>query len=204
MRASRGGPQGHRVLPTLRHGAVGRGGGARVRTRRGPQRLPAVPDRGGDDRDLIGASLAVWTTTPWTLPSNTGAAVAADADYVVLASGDERTIVAAPLAGALGEGWSEVRHVAGRDLVGARYEPPYPNVEDAHTVVAADYVSLEDGTGIVHIAPAFGPEDLAIGRAQGWPVWRPVADDGTFTDQAPAFVRGIFVKDADPAIIEDL
>ena len=71
-------------------------------------------------------------------------------------------------------------------------------------MVAADYVSLEDGTGIVHIAPAFGPEDLAIGRAQGWPVWRPVADDGTFTDQAPAFVQGVFVKDADPAIIEDL
>jgi isoleucyl-tRNA synthetase len=156
------------------------------------------------DRDLIGASLAVWTTTPWTLPSNTGAAVAADADYLVLARGDERTIVAAPLAGALGEGWSEARRVGGRSLVGARYEPPYPNVEDAHTVVAADYVSLEDGTGIVHIAPAFGPEDLAIGRTQGWPIWRPVADDGTFTEQAPTFVQGVFVKDADPAIIEDL
>ena len=71
-------------------------------------------------------------------------------------------------------------------------------------MVAADFVSMEDGTGIVHLAPAFGPDDLAVGRAQGWPVWRPVADDGTFTDDAPAFVRGRFVKDADPAIVDDL
>jgi isoleucyl-tRNA synthetase len=88
--------------------------------------------------------------------------------------------------------------------VGSRYRPPYPNVEGAHTVVAGDFVSMSDGTGIVHLAPAFGPDDLAVGRAQGWPVWRPVADDGTFTEDAPAFVRGTFVKDADPAIIEEL
>ena len=62
----------------------------------------------------------------------------------------------------------------------------------------------DEGTGVVHLAPAFGPDDLAIGRAQGWPVWRPVADDGTFTDDAPAFVRGLFVKDADPVIVRDL
>ena len=69
---------------------------------------------------------------------------------------------------------------------------------------AADFVSMDDGTGVVHLAPAFGPDDLAVGRAQGWPVWRPVADDGTFTDEAPAFVRGQFVKDADPAITDEL
>ena len=97
-----------------------------------------------------------------------------------------------------------VRTMSGAALVGARYEPPYPNVEDAHRVVAADFVSMDDGTGIVHLAPAFGPEDLAIGLAQGWPVHKPVGDDGRFTDLAPAFVRGHFVKDADPRIVDDL
>jgi isoleucyl-tRNA synthetase len=104
----------------------------------------------------------------------------------------------------LGEGWARGEPFDGRTLVGTRYEPPYPNVEGAHTVVAADFVSMDDGTGIVHLAPAFGPDDLEESRRQGWPVWRPVADDGTFTDDAPAFVRGVFVKDADPAIVEEL
>jgi len=165
-------------------------------------RLPIVE---AADPDLVGASLAVWTTTPWTLLSNTGAAVAADATYVLLERDEERIIIAASLADrVLGEGWTTLRSLAGHDMVGARYQPPYPNVEGAHTVVAADFVSMDDGTGIVHIAPAFGPDDLAVGRAQGWAVWRPVGDDGTFTEQAPAFVRGLFVKDADPVIIEDL
>src|SRR6185436_6626171 len=92
----------------------------------------------------------------------------------------------------------------GADLVGIRYRPPYPNVEGAHVVVAADFVSMDDGTGIVHMAPAFGPEDLAVGRAMGWPVFKPVDDAGRFNDLAPAFVRGLFVKDADATIIQDL
>ncbi len=154
--------------------------------------------------DLVGASLAVWTTTPWTLPSNEGLAVVADGSYALYERGGERLIVAEPLVGVLGEGWTKQRGFDGRTLVGSRYRPPYPNVEGAHTVVAGDFVSMSDGTGIVHLAPAFGPDDLAVGRAQGWPVWRPVADDGTFTEDAPAFVRGTFVKDADPAIIEEL
>jgi isoleucyl-tRNA synthetase len=149
-------------------------------------------------------SLLVWTTTPWTLTSNIGVAVLADGDYVELRRNGERLVLAAPLAAAAGEGWATVRPLRGDDLVGVRYEPPYPNVENAHTVVGAEFVSMQDGTGVVHLAPAFGPDDLEIGRAHGWPVWRPVADDGRFTDQAPAFVRGLFVKDADPAIIEDL
>ena len=71
-------------------------------------------------------------------------------------------------------------------------------------MVAADFVSMDDGTGIVHLAPAFGAPDLEVGRREGWPVVKPVGDDGTFTDGAPAFVRGLFVKDADPKIVEDL
>jgi isoleucyl-tRNA synthetase len=157
------------------------------------------------DPDLSGASLLVWTTTPWTLPSNTGAAVGADVAYVVARSGGQRVIVAQARAEeVLPDGWHAERTIPGAELVGSAYEPPYPNVEGAHTVVATDFVSVEDGTGIVHLAPAFGAPDLETAREQGWPVHKPVGEDGRFTDEAPVFVRGIAVKEADPAIIADL
>jgi isoleucyl-tRNA synthetase len=157
------------------------------------------------DAGLVGASLLVWTTTPWTLPSNTGVAVDPDAGYVVLEKDEERLIVAEPLTGGESyEGWTRGRRLAGHALVGARYEPPYPNVEGAHTVVAGGFVSMDEGTGIVHLAPAFGAPDLEAGHVQGWPVFKPVGDDGRFTDLAPELVRGLFVKDADPVIVEDL
>ena len=92
----------------------------------------------------------------------------------------------------------------GSAFVGIRYEPLYPNVEGAHRVVPADFVSLEDGTGVVHLAPAFGPEDLEIGRREGWAPFKPLDGEGRFTDEAPALVRGEFFKDADDAIIADL
>ncbi len=165
-------------------------------------RFPIVESR---HSDLVGASLLVWTTTPWTLPSNEGAAVLGNGSYAVYERDGERLIVAEPLAERVfDETWTRGDGFNGQTLVGTRYEPPYPNVEDAHVVVAADFVSMDDGTGIVHLAPAFGPDDLEEGRKQGWPVWRPVADDGTFTDDGPEFVRGVFVKDADPAIVDDL
>ncbi len=155
--------------------------------------------------ELVGTSLLVWTTTPWTLPSNAGVAVDPSAEYVVAEKDGERLLVAKPLAAvALGGEWSVRESVRGEALTGARYEPPYPNVEGAHTVVAGAFVQMEDGTGIVHMAPAFGAEDLEVGRVEGWPVFKPVGDDGRFTDLAPAFIRGLFVKDADPVIIEDL
>ncbi|MEO8291766.1 MAG: isoleucine--tRNA ligase [Actinomycetota bacterium] len=158
-----------------------------------------------NDPDLMGASLLVWTTTPWTLPANTGAAVDPGASYVVAERDGDRLILAASLAErVLGEGWTLHRTLSGDGLVGLRYRPPFPNVEGAHRVVAGDFVTMDDGTGIVHLAPAFGPEDLAVGRREGWPVFKPVGDDGCFTDAAPDFVRGLFVKDADPLIVEDL
>jgi isoleucyl-tRNA synthetase len=157
------------------------------------------------DPSLVGASLLVWTTTPWTLPANLGAAVDADADYVLVDRGDERIIVGASLREAtFGEEGRVVATIRGQALTGARYEPPYPNIEGAHAVVAADFVSMTDGTGIVHMAPAFGAPDLEVGRAQGWPVFKPVGPDGRFTDEAPEFVRGHFVKEADGRITEDL
>jgi isoleucyl-tRNA synthetase len=157
------------------------------------------------DPELVGASLLVWTTTPWTLPSNAGVAVDPSAGYVVAEKDGERLLVAQPLASpALGDEWTVRETVRGEALLGARYEPPYPNVDGAHTVVAGAFVQMEDGTGVVHMAPAFGAEDLDVGLVQGWPVFKPVGDDGRFTDLAPAFIRGLFVKDADPVIIEDL
>ena len=142
----------------------------------------------------------MWTTTPWTLPSNAGVAVDPSADYVVA---EQRRRASCSSRGrspsaALGDGWTVRTTVRGEALLGARYEPPYPNVEGAHTVVAGAFVQMEDGTGIVHLAPAFGAEDLEVGRVQGWPVFKPVGDDGRFTDLAPEFIRGLFVKDADP------
>jgi isoleucyl-tRNA synthetase len=157
------------------------------------------------DPALVGASLLVWTTTPWTLPSNAGVAVDAGAAYVVAERDADRAIVAETLAeGVLGDEWVFRTTVRGEALLGARYEPPYPNVEGAHRVVSGAFVQMEEGTGIVHMAPAFGAEDLDVGLVQGWPVFKPVGDDGRFTDLAPAFIRGLFVKDADPVIVEDL
>jgi len=157
------------------------------------------------DPELAGASLLGWTTTPWTLISNAGLAVAPDAPYVVVEHAGERLVIAEALKDAVvPDAPVEGGPLAGSTLVGARYEPLYPNVEGAHRVIAADLVSLEDGTGIVHMAPAFGAADLEVGRREGWAVFKPLDGEGRFTDEAPAFVRGRFFKDADPEIIDDL
>ena len=154
---------------------------------------------------LVGASMLGWTTTPWTLISNTGLAISADAAYVVVEHAGERLVLAEALKDAVLPGDPVVAGpVPGASLVGTRYEPLYPNVEGAHRIVTADYVSLEDGTGVVHLAPAFGPEDLEIGRREGWRTFKPLDGEGRFTDEAPAFVRGSFFKDADAVIQEDL
>jgi isoleucyl-tRNA synthetase len=157
------------------------------------------------DPSLAGACLVVWTTTPWTLPSNEGAAVALNAEYAVVEVNGERLVMASDLRErVLGGDGAVVARVPGETLVDARYTPPYPNVEDAHRVVSAGFVSTDDGTGVVHIAPAFGPEDLEIGLREGWPVYKPVDDAGRFTHPAPEFIHGRAVKDADPHIIENL
>jgi isoleucyl-tRNA synthetase len=157
------------------------------------------------DPSLVGASLLGWTTTPWTLISNAGVAVAADAPYVVVEHEGRRLVLAeARHAAVLPDAAVVAGPYPGSAFVGARYAPLYPNVEGAHVVVAADLVSLDDGTGIVHMAPAFGAPDLEVGRAHGWPMFKPLDGEGRFTDEAPAFIRGMFFKDADAPIIEDL
>jgi isoleucyl-tRNA synthetase len=157
---------------------------------------------------LEGADLLVWTTTPWTLVSNTAIAVRPDVTYVVAARSGEpgRVIVAEPLfARVLGEGWHIVSRHSGSELEGTAYRRPFDLVEipDAHRVLTADFVTTEDGTGLVHLAPAFGADDFAACRSAGLPVVNPVKPDGHFDLQVP-LVGGVFFRDANARLIDDL
>ncbi|GDY42070.1 isoleucine--tRNA ligase [Streptomyces antimycoticus] len=153
------------------------------------------------------AALLVWTTTPWTLVSNTAVAAHPEVRYVVATNGEEKLVVAEPLVGqALGEGWT----VTGESFTGAEmerwtYRRPFELVEipDAHYVVNAEYVTTEDGTGLVHQSPAFGEDDLLTCRAYGLPVVNPVRPDGTF-EEGLELIGGQFFKKADEALTADL
>jgi isoleucyl-tRNA synthetase len=153
------------------------------------------------------ASLLVWTTTPWTLVSNTAVAVNPEAEYVVAKTADGETLVVAEaLADAtLGEGYEVLERLNGRDLERTSYQRPFDMVEipDAHYVVLADYVTTDDGSGLVHQAPAFGADDLITCRAYGLPVVNPVRPDGTFEPEL-ALVGGAFFKKADDTLVADL
>ncbi|RAY16516.1 isoleucine--tRNA ligase [Actinomadura craniellae] len=152
------------------------------------------------------ADLLVWTTTPWTLVSNTAVAVHPEVTYVVAEGPGGRVVVAEPLFDkVLGEGWQVTRRLPGTDLVGAAYRRPFDLVEipDAHRVIGADFVTTEDGTGLVHMAPAFGADDFAACRANGLPVVNPIRPDGRF-EQAVPLVGGMFFKEADRVLVDDL
>jgi isoleucyl-tRNA synthetase len=157
---------------------------------------------------LAGADMLVWTTTPWTLVSNTAVAVHPDETYVVARKsgvGDRVIVADALFAHVLGEGWHITDRFAGRDLAGATYAPPLRliDIPDAHRVVTGTFVTTEDGTGLVHIAPAFGADDMAVGREHGLPVVNPVLPDGRFAEDIP-LVGGLFFKSADARLIDDL
>jgi isoleucyl-tRNA synthetase len=166
-------------------------------------RFPVVEP---SDERLTGAALLAWTTTPWTLPSNLGMAVDPEATYAVVETGGEHLVLAEALTDkVLGTDGRVVATLPGEALVGTRYSPPYENLDEGtHRVAAADFVALNEGTGLVHIAPGYGSDDLALGRREGWPVFNPMDDAGRFTDGVPEFLRGRFVKEADDDIIEDL
>ncbi|MFH8585619.1 isoleucine--tRNA ligase [Streptomyces celluloflavus] len=153
------------------------------------------------------AALLIWTTTPWTLVSNTSVAAHPDVTYVVATDGTEQLIVAEPLlAKALGEGWTATgRSFTGREMERWAYERPFSliELEGANFVVNAEYVTTEDGTGLVHQAPAFGEDDLKTCKAYGLPVVNPVRPDGTFEEEL-ALVGGQFFKKADEALVADL
>ncbi len=156
----------------------------------------------GRDVDLL-----VWTTTPWTLISNVAAAVGPDIAYVrVAGTAGERDLVMAEARAP--EDAEIVERFTGADLVGWRYERPFtflapPPGADGWRVVAADFVTTDDGSGIVHLAPAFGEDDAAVGRAEKLPVLNPVNADAAFDETVPPYT-GRFVKDADRDIIADL
>ncbi|MDX3074245.1 isoleucine--tRNA ligase [Streptomyces sp. MI02-7b] len=153
------------------------------------------------------AALLVWTTTPWTLVSNTAVAAHPDVTYVVATDGTERLVVAEPLLGkALGEGWEATgQSFTGREMERWTYDRPFGlvEIEGAHFVVNAEYVTTEDGTGLVHQSPAFGEDDLRTCRAYGLPVVNPVRPDGTFEEELE-LVGGQFFKKADEALVADL
>ncbi|GAA2984526.1 isoleucine--tRNA ligase [Actinokineospora diospyrosa] len=160
--------------------------------------------------DLDGVQALVWTTTPWTLPSNLAAAVHPDVDYVVVESNGQRYLLAEARVGAyareLGEDVPVVARYKGSDLLGTRYLPPFDffvGRTNAHQVLAADYVTTEDGTGIVHIAPAFGEEDKVVTDAAGIEVVIPVDPHGRFTGEVAPY-EGQHVFDANKQIIRDL
>jgi len=151
-------------------------------------------------------ALLTWTTTPWTLPANVALAIAAEATYAEVEQDGERLILAKNLLEQALEGEHYVvREFPGKDLIGLRYQPPYPLVDDprAYRVHAADFVNLEEGTGIVHTAPAYGEEDYQFGQQKDLPFFHPVDLAGAFTDEFP-LCAGTFVKDADSVILEDL
>lgn len=160
--------------------------------------------------------LAAWTTTPWTLPSNVALCVNPEEEYVLIEVEEEHKTVRYYMAGVLvpglfGENYKIIERFKGVNLEGLEYEPllPFANeiVEQskkkAFFVTSDDYVTMSDGTGIVHIAPAFGEDDARIGRREDLPLVQLVKEDGTLPEEAED-LAGLFVKDADPLIIKRL
>ncbi len=149
-------------------------------------------------------SFVAWTTTPWTLPSNTALAVGSDIVYVKARQGVETLIIAKDRLSVIGEA-EILAEMKGSELVGLEYEPLYsflPLSKPAHRVVLGSFVSTTDGTGIVHMAP-FGEEDMQVIKENDFPVLMTVGLDGAFTKEVTPWA-GKFVKDADSGIIVDL
>ena len=151
--------------------------------------------------------LLAWTTTPWTLPSNVALCINKKEDYVTVSYKGEKLIMAAALVpSVLKEDYEILSTYKGQDMVGMEYEPLYSFVvpkKKAYYVVEADYVTLTDGSGIVHTAPAFGEDDAQVGRRYDLPFLQLVDAQGLFVPEAGEFA-GMFVKDADAKILEDL
>src|SRR5438876_5060364 len=148
-------------------------------------------------------SLVIWTTTPWTLPANLAVAVHPEEDYVALEAGGETLIVAAKLAEALArvaklDAPRERTRVAGRALVGLEYRHPW--IDRTGVVGAADFVTMDSGTGLVHVAPGHGEEDYEFGKRQGLKIYNPVDDDGRFVADIEHFA-GQTVWEANPKIV---
>lgn len=159
---------------------------------------------------LDGVNALIWTTTPWTLPSNLAVAVHPDVEYVhVRAADGQEYLLAKALLGSYAKEIADpevLGEYRGAELEGLSYTPPFdfflghPN---AHRVLLADYVTTDSGTGVVHLAPAFGEEDMDVATANGIEVVQPLDPGGRFTAQVPPY-EGLNVFDANPVIIKDL
>ena len=181
------------------------------------------------------ADMLVWTTTPWTLVSNTAVAVHPEVDYVLATHPEQRSLVVADALfdRVLGEDWTRTTRFTGAEMERWRYQRPFDLVDfpstssgqrpstssgqrppsdtgalrqaqdRPHIVVLADYVTIEDGTGLVHQAPAFGEDDMRVCRAYGLPFVNPIRPDGTFEADIP-LVGGQFFKAADATLVADL
>ena len=158
--------------------------------------------------------LVIWTTTPWTLPANAGIMVHPDEEYARVQAGKEILIIAKPLAEKVMQkagitNWKILETFKGKKLEGVQYEHPLKEKIKAQqkvqgrVILSAHYVTMEDGTGLVHTAPGHGEEDYKAGKEAGLPIISPVNMDGTYNDDAGDY-KGIFVKKANKIIIEDL
>lgn len=180
--------------------------------------ITGVKDDSAADASLVGAYALAWTTTPWTLPSNLALAVNPQVNYVEVKVGDQgaeairgqRVLLAEALVGAyakeLGEDHEVLAVRPGSELVGLIYQPIFSyfaDHENAFQILAAEYVTTEDGTGIVHQAPAFGEDDMNTCKEYGIEVVIPVDMDGKFTSLVPEY-QGQLVFDANKSIIADL
>ncbi|MEY2522774.1 MAG: isoleucyl-tRNA synthetase [Ilumatobacteraceae bacterium] len=156
-----------------------------------------------------GERVLAWTTTPWTLPSNLALAVGPDIDYAVMEEGGVRYILAESRLGAYEKELANAVHVEtiiGSDLVGRHYKPLFPFFADtpnAFQVLAGDFVSTEDGTGVVHMAPGFGEDDQNLANAAGIPTVCPMDEHGRFTADVPPWA-GVHVFDANNDIVKEL
>jgi isoleucyl-tRNA synthetase len=159
----------------------------------------------------LGDELLVWTTTPWTLVSNAAVAIDPAMTYVrARVAGGEVYVLAEPLVErVLGEEAEILARIEGAALEGTRYEPPFPFIPGeaygpkGHTVLPADFVTAQDGTGLVHTAIAFGEDDFRLGEEHGLAVVNPVLPDGTYDERIGPYA-GRWVKDADPDLVADL
>jgi isoleucyl-tRNA synthetase len=159
-------------------------------------------------RDEASVSLLAWTTMPWTLVPHAAIAVDPEVTYARARLGDDRLILAESLVErVLGEDAEIEERLPGSALLGLRYEPPFPYIGDygerGHTVLTGDFVSTEDGTGVVHTGAAFGEDDFRLATDNGLTIHNPVRPDGTFDERTGPFA-GMYVRDADAPIIEAL
>jgi len=163
------------------------------------------------ESELKGAYFLVWTTTPWTLPGNVALSINPEIKYLLVEQNGSYYILAKARIGVLQGEYKIVREVNSEELIGLKYIPPFDyllkanieNIENAFKVVPASFVSTEEGTGIVHIAPMYGEEDFKVGKKFNLPFYHTVDEFGNFKESVSDF-KGQFVKSADVLIIDNL